>query len=235
MKSERQCQDYAAAALGESQCGNCWCGPGSRVWRYCRWHFCLVDACLSATSRSASIMQSAQGRYRRPTREGKTATKHAYFAHSAGQTRERIPSNAWARKIAAPTKPITAVIVSNIANVLNATARQKTAATLHSQKDFRAPTHNPDRPTILRNRRASTCDPAPIAQPTPKGEKPVAKACLFCNWPLQSRLTKQHLLLRIGSFHYSVCLVRLSPDSRRILLDIKTTRWARHNGTRSTM
>jgi len=61
----------------------------------------------------------------------------------SGQTRERIPSNAWARKIAAPTKPITAVIVSNIANVLYATARQKTAATLHSQKDFRAPTHIP--------------------------------------------------------------------------------------------
>jgi hypothetical protein len=57
----------------------------------------------------------------------------------SGQTRERIPSNAWARKIAAPTKPITAVIVSNIANVLYATARHKTAATLHSQKDFRAP------------------------------------------------------------------------------------------------
>ena len=35
----------------------------------------------------------------------------------SGQTRERIPSNAWATKIAAPTKPITAVIVSNIANV----------------------------------------------------------------------------------------------------------------------
>src|SRR6516165_6932631 len=77
------------------------------------------------------------------------------------QTRERIPSNAWARKIAAPTKPITAVIVSNISNVLYATARQKTAATLHSQKDFPAPTHNPDRPRILRNRRASSCDPAP--------------------------------------------------------------------------
>jgi hypothetical protein len=35
----------------------------------------------------------------------------------SGQTRERIPSNAWARKIAAPIKPITAVIVSNITNV----------------------------------------------------------------------------------------------------------------------
>jgi hypothetical protein len=35
----------------------------------------------------------------------------------SGQTRERIPSNAWARKIAAPTKLITAVIVSDIANV----------------------------------------------------------------------------------------------------------------------
>src|SRR6516165_10076477 len=77
----------------------------------------------------------------------------------SGQTRERIPSNAWARKIAAPTKPITAVIVSNIANVLYATARQRTAATLHSQKDFRAPTH--DRSRILCNRRASSCDPAP--------------------------------------------------------------------------
>jgi hypothetical protein len=72
--------------------------------------------------------------------------------HASAQTRERIPSNAWARKIAAPTKPITAVIVSNIANVLYATGRQKTAATLHSQKDFRAPTHKPDRSRILRNR-----------------------------------------------------------------------------------
>jgi hypothetical protein len=75
---------------------------------------------------------------------GRTFSKEARVR--SGQTCERIPSNAWARKIAAPTKPITtAVIVSNIANVLYATARQKTAATLHSQKDFRAPTHNPDR------------------------------------------------------------------------------------------
>ena len=72
----------------------------------------------------------------------RTFSKEAIHFRS-GQTRERIPSNAWARKIAAPTKPIAAVIVSNIANVLYATARQKTAATLHSQKDFRAPTHNP--------------------------------------------------------------------------------------------
>jgi hypothetical protein len=64
-------------------------------------------------------------------------------------------------KIAKPTKPITAVIVSNIANALYATARQKTAATLHSQKDFQAPTNNPDRSRSLRNRRASSCDPAP--------------------------------------------------------------------------
>jgi hypothetical protein len=54
----------------------------------------------------------------------------------SGQTRERIPSNAWAKKIATPTKPMTAVIVSNIANALYATARQKTAVTLHSQKKF---------------------------------------------------------------------------------------------------
>jgi hypothetical protein len=164
MKSERQCQDYAAAALGESQCGS---GPGSRVWRYCRWHFCLVDACSSATSRSASIMQSAQGRYRRPTREGKTATKHAYFAHSAGQTRERIPSNAWARKIAAPTKPITAVIVSNIANVPLRPCATENGGHLAQSKGFPAPKHNPDRPRIPRNRRASPCDLAPIARPTP--------------------------------------------------------------------
>jgi hypothetical protein len=58
---------------------------------------------------------------------------------------ERIPSNAWARKIAAPTKPITAVTVSNIANLLYATVRQKTAATLHSQKDFRGTNAHPDR------------------------------------------------------------------------------------------
>jgi hypothetical protein len=64
----------------------------------------------------------------------------------SGQTRERIPSNAWARKIAAPTKPITAVIVSNIANVLYATAQQETATTLHSQKDFRG-TNTQSRPT----------------------------------------------------------------------------------------
>jgi len=78
--------------------------------------------------------------------------RRTWWSIRAGQTRERIPSNAWARKIAAPTKPITAVIVTNIANVRYATARQKTAATLHSQKDFRVPTHNPDRPGILRNR-----------------------------------------------------------------------------------
>jgi hypothetical protein len=171
MKSERQCQDYAAAALGESQCGS---GPGSRVWRYWRWHFCLIDTSETPVRRRSPRLPAPQASCNQ--RKDVTAdllgrekpfAKHAYFAHSAGQTRERIPSNAWARKIAAPTKPITAVIVSNIANVLNATARQKTAATLHSQKDFRAPTHNPDRPRIPRNRRASPCDLAPIARPTP--------------------------------------------------------------------
>jgi hypothetical protein len=77
-------------------------------------------------------------------RGGKNRCKACLFcAFRSGQTRERIPSNAWARKIAAPTKPITAVIVSNIANVLYATAREKTAATLHSQKISGAPTHIP--------------------------------------------------------------------------------------------
>jgi hypothetical protein len=37
--------------------------------------------------------------------------------HASAQVEPRIPSNAWARKIAAPIKPITAVIVSNITNV----------------------------------------------------------------------------------------------------------------------
>jgi len=136
-----------------------------------------------------------------PSGKGKVARKHAY---RPGQTRERIPSNAWARKIAAPTKPITAVIVSIIANVPLRPARQKTAATLHSQKDFPAPTHNPDRPRILRNRRGSSviqwpaqqlsgrpaphtnvrsrprARMAPSIRPPPTGEgKFHRKACLF--------------------------------------------------------
>ena len=63
----------------------------------------------------------------------------------SGQTRERIPSNAWARKIAAPTKPITAVIVSNIANVPLRPCATENGDHLAQSKDFRAPTHNPDR------------------------------------------------------------------------------------------
>jgi hypothetical protein len=59
-----------------------------------------------------------------------------FCAFRSGQTRERIPSNAWARKIAAPTKPITAVIVSNIANVLYVTARQKNGGGLAQSKRF---------------------------------------------------------------------------------------------------
>jgi hypothetical protein len=43
--------------------------------------------------------------------------ERSYPRFRSGQTREQIPSNAWARKIAAPTNPITAVIVSNITNV----------------------------------------------------------------------------------------------------------------------
>jgi hypothetical protein len=61
----------------------------------------------------------------------------------SGQTRERIPSNAWARKIVAPTKPITAVIVSNIATVPLRYCATENGGDLAQSKRFRAPTHNP--------------------------------------------------------------------------------------------
>ena len=57
--------------------------------------------------------------------------------------------------------PLLPSLSQTLPTFLYATARQKTAATLHSQKYFRAPTHNPDRPRSLRNRRASSCDSAP--------------------------------------------------------------------------
>ena len=47
--------------------------------------------------------------------EARTLARDHKKRFRSGQTRERIPSNAWARKIAALTKPITAV--KNIANV----------------------------------------------------------------------------------------------------------------------
>jgi hypothetical protein len=40
------------------------------------------------------------------------------WAPSRDQVRDRTPSNAWAMKIPAPTRPITAVTISNIANIL---------------------------------------------------------------------------------------------------------------------
>jgi hypothetical protein len=71
---------------------------------------------------------------------------------AAAYVRERIPSNAWARKIPAPTRPISAVMVSNIANVLCAPRESKRRACPHSQKDSGdARPHSP-RPRILRNR-----------------------------------------------------------------------------------
>src|SRR5215469_15242733 len=60
----------------------------------------------------------------------------------SGQTRERIPSNAWARKIAAPTKPITAVIVSNISQRPLRPCATENGGDL-AQSNFRAPTHKP--------------------------------------------------------------------------------------------
>jgi len=54
------------------------------------------------------------------------------------QALELKPSNAWARKIPALTRAITAETVSIIANVLFATASQTTTTLLHSQKDSRA-------------------------------------------------------------------------------------------------
>jgi hypothetical protein len=56
--------------------------------------------------------------------------------------------------------PLLPSLSQTLPTFLYATSREKTAATLHSQKDFRTPAHKPDRPRILRNRRASTCDPA---------------------------------------------------------------------------
>src|SRR6516162_9802714 len=41
--------------------------------------------------------------------------------------------------------PLLPSLSQTLPTFLYATARQKTVATLHSQKDFRAPTHNPDR------------------------------------------------------------------------------------------
>ena len=57
--------------------------------------------------------------------------------------------------------PLLPSLSQTLPTFLYATARQKTAAALHSQKDFRAPTRNPDRPRIMGNRRASSCEPAP--------------------------------------------------------------------------
>src|SRR5580692_3660084 len=53
----------------------------------------------------------------------RTRRRLARGAHA----RERTPSNAWARKMQAPTRPIKAVTVSNIANVLCAPHRQNDA------------------------------------------------------------------------------------------------------------
>jgi hypothetical protein len=79
----------------------------------------------------------------------------------SGQTRGRIPSNAWARKIAAPTKPITAVIVSNIANVPLRHCATENGGDLAQSKRFPGTNTQSDRSRIMGNRRASSCDPAP--------------------------------------------------------------------------
>jgi hypothetical protein len=80
------------------------------------------------------------------------------FSLSVGlrQTRERIPSNAWARKIAAPTKPIAAVIVSNIANVPLCPCATENGGHLAQSKRFPSTNTQSDRPRIMRNRRASS-------------------------------------------------------------------------------
>jgi len=81
----------------------------------------------------------------------------------------RIPSNAWARKIAAPIKPITAVIVSNIANVPLRYCATRNGGDLAQSKRF--PGTNTQSRSIedLRNRRGSTCEPAPrICDFTPR-------------------------------------------------------------------
>jgi hypothetical protein len=79
----------------------------------------------------------------------------------SGQTREQIPSNAWARKIAAPTKPITAVIASNIANVPLRYCATENGGHLAQSKRFPGTNTQSRSPRIMSNRRASSCDPAP--------------------------------------------------------------------------
>ena len=77
----------------------------------------------------------------------------------SGQMRDRTPSNACARKIPAPIKPISAVIASIIAIVLYAPAEQKTRAALHSQKHFRRANPNRNRARLPRNR----CQGCPVS------------------------------------------------------------------------
>ena len=59
----------------------------------------------------------------------------------SGQTHKQIPSNAWARKIAALTKPITAVIVSNIANVPLCPGATENGGDLAQSKGFSGHQH----------------------------------------------------------------------------------------------
>jgi hypothetical protein len=73
------------------------------------------------------------------------------FLLRPGQVRDRTTSNACARKIPAPIKPISAVIASIIANVLCAPGKHKTRAALHSQKHFRRPNPNRSRSRLPRN------------------------------------------------------------------------------------
>jgi hypothetical protein len=70
------------------------------------------------------------------------------------QVRDKTPSNAWARKMPAPTKPIAAVNISNIAVVLSAPPRMHTKrpASPHSQKQSEPRAHNAGAVGLWRNR-----------------------------------------------------------------------------------
>ena len=101
-------------------------------------------------------------RYQKPGREAIHASAQVkpvcefLQTHGPGKLRHR-------------SNPLLPSLSQTLPTFLYATARHETAATLHSQKDFRAPTHNPDQSRILRNRRGSTCEPAPrICDFTPR-------------------------------------------------------------------
>lgn len=95
-------------------------GPGNRRRRSrdCACHILLVRRSLEliktfGTRCLKQVMQGQGSQYR-----GSTARQIGAAPPPRDQARDRTPSKAWAMKIPAPTRPITAVNISNIANIL---------------------------------------------------------------------------------------------------------------------